>query len=146
MPADTPTIIPADRAYRRQVLLVVLPLALLCTAGLLALLGRFRELASLAEVDAAAALAGLRRLVGAVSAGNAGVSLALCAWLGRLCYRTYTCERYPPPGVRVLRDTRLRTGRDARRMAAAQVAAMLLVLSTNAVMWHLRRIVLGLQG
>lgn len=146
METGIPTIIPPDRAYRRRVFWAVLPLMLLCAAGLWELLGRFQELKALAETDLPAALRALRRLVAAASVANGAVSLLLCVWFGSLAYRTCTSERYPPPGTRVLRETRLRTGREAFRMAAAQAAVGLLVLSTNGVMWYLRRIVNSLQG
>lgn len=140
------TIVPADRAYRRRVFGAFLCLAILAAASLWALHGAFLALESLAEADPAAAVERLRALVNLISLGNAAVSAALCIWFFALAHRTLRSGQYPPPGLRVLRDTRLRTGPQSRVMAFRLVAFALIILSGNGVLWYLRRVVYSLQG
>jgi hypothetical protein len=139
-------IISADTAYRRKVLLGLLLIFLGCAACLYALHGALHEMERLAGTEPEAALEDIRSLVTAVSVANAFLSAVFCAWFGWLAYRTYTSGQYPPPGTRVLRDTKLRTGRGARMIAVQQVAVALVILSTNGIMWYLHRIVDSLQG
>ncbi len=146
MSVQNSRIVPADREYRLKVLVGLLFFALCCGVCFWALYGAFRGIETLAETKPAAALEELRGLVTVVSMVNALLSSVFCAWFAVRAYRTYTSERYPPPGTRVLRDTKLRTGRDARMMAVLQVVTALVILSTNGVMWFLQRIVDSLQG
>jgi hypothetical protein len=43
--------------------------------------------------------------------------VAFAAWHLRFCYRVYRTERFPPPGIRIIRDTVVLTGEQARARA-----------------------------
>ncbi|NQU22182.1 MAG: hypothetical protein HQ567_12935, partial [Candidatus Nealsonbacteria bacterium] len=59
-------------------------------------------------------------------------------WLGRKIVRA---DRYPPPGMKVIRDTPVRTGAAAGRLAiAAQITGLLLAVAGTAAMWYLHRV------
>jgi hypothetical protein len=139
-------IIPADKKYRKKAAFGLLVFLLISLACVQALVWEFKGIEALAETDGGEALGKIRKLVTALSAANAVVSVALALWFFALAYRILESGQYPPPGMRVFRDTRLRTGRQARAGAALQAAVALLLLSTNLVMLYLHRILDSLEG
>lgn len=73
-----------------------------------------------------------------------GGALAAAAGLriGHLCWRTLQSRQYPPPGTRVIRDTLVRRGAPAERIAWIGLAlvAVLLVIAVVLVPIQLARI------
>ncbi len=124
----------ADERLRIRWLAVLTLAAVLGAAGLL---GLDHYLSGLDTVVADAQLdtvAKARLVVRAVLAliGLGGVLFSL--YLARISWRTYSSERYPPPGARVLSDTRIYRGQAARRRGQAGLAlAVLTLLLTLAV-------------
>ncbi len=117
----SPEIQPADARLRIRVLLAMTLLAAAGTAGLLVLDGYLDKLDSGGTgkpLAAERALAVVRWFLALMAAG--GVMLGL--YLGWISWRTLRSERFPPPGVRVISDTRIRRGREARRHGQAGLA------------------------
>jgi hypothetical protein len=56
----------------------------------------------------------LRMVVAALTLLTAGPALGVAGYLWRLGQRIVRAERYPPPGLRVVRDTLVVVGQDAR--------------------------------
>jgi len=131
---------------RKKVLLALLLLGLVSAAGLLALRASLQGLMAVADTDPDAALSQLRTVLHVFTAATAVASVFLAAWFTSLAGKTLRSGRYPPPGVRVLRDTGLRTGAAARRMAIGLILAALVVLATNLVTGYLYRILDQVQG
>jgi len=133
----------ADRAARRLALILVAAGAL---AGALLLLA-FNAWRSGLESWVAADLAHRARLVVAVMIGlTTGPALAMSAYLWRLGRRTAAAERYPPPGLRVVRDTRIVAGARARRLGRGlQAIAAALACGGVLLAWLLWRL-LSLAG
>lgn len=140
MTDSPPDVLRADPAARRQAMLLLLAVVLLGTP-LLWLLDRNRD-----------AIAGW-----IVSASNDGgvlpmlalfAVLALPAWilggyLARLGARSLRAGQFPPPGMRVVRDTPVRTGGAGRSTAVALCVLGGLVAFTGtalpvAIVWLLR--------
>jgi len=139
-------IVRADPGTRKKVLRGGLLALVLCLGCVLALVLQFQRMEGLAETHADQALEQLKKTVDVLFLVNALLSIALSAWFFRLAARTLASGRYPPPGTRVFRDTRLRTGGAARVLAALQVVVAVLLLSTNLVMLSLQRLLDNLGG
>ncbi|MEE8524627.1 MAG: hypothetical protein V3T72_11905 [Thermoanaerobaculia bacterium] len=105
----------ADPGLRKKVLVGAVFLVLALVAGMVVLENRFSELEKLAADSAYLAsqqgLAAARVLLVAVALG----AIVLGGVLGRLSWRTLSAARYPPPGVRVINDTPVLRGDQARR-------------------------------
>lgn len=128
-PAAAPTpraagesFVPADRRARRTVAVVTVALLVLGAVALGVLHWELRRLARLAQNDVPAAVEHVQRLalatLGAAALGLIGMGVSLV----RLGRRVRRSDRYPPPGMTVLRDTAIRTGPAARRVARSLAA------------------------
>jgi hypothetical protein len=138
-------IVPADKRHRRLTLVTA---GLLTLLGLLALgmlpayLGGIRKLA---EEDLWAAEEKALRLV-AIVLWVGGLSLVVMgAWFWRLGRRINLADRFPPPGMKVIKDTRVRTGAKARAVAnLAQATALVCVVAGTVGAWYLYRLAAAL--
>ena len=71
------------------------------------------------DVDPETALPQARRTVLTLALLAAAGLMITAVWIGRLAHRVRFSGRYPPPGSRLLQDTRIRRDREARLVAAA---------------------------
>lgn len=125
---------PADPVLRRRFLIGAIAGVLVIAVGLNVLdayLTGLHELALTAQPLAAAkAMRAVRIVLGLVVAG----AVLLAGSLARTAWRTLESERFPPPGARMVSDTRIRRGREARRQGyAGLVMAGLILLLTAAI-------------
>lgn len=137
-------IIPADKRHRRLALVAGVLMALVGLLLLAILYGHLHEIRKLATGNRPAAeqkLLGLAKVVGWAG----GLSLAgMGVWFWRLGRRINRSARFPPPGMKVIRDTRLRTGASARARAnLAQAVALLCVVAGTVGMWYVYRSVVA---
>ncbi len=140
MSQTPPEIVRADTRQRRLVLVATL---LLLIGGVLALwrldrqldtIGRMTEGNLTALAQKARALAGCILLV----VGPSFIGLGL--WCFRLGTQINRAERFPPPGTKVLWDTRVRTGSSARLLAhILLIASVASVLFGTVGMWYVFR-------
>ena len=140
-------IIPADPNARAFTLGISLTILFLGALALWWLKGYEKQLVDLAEVDRPAAIAKTLQLVDiVVVAGGIGL-VAAGIWFGALGHRTVKSGRFPPPGMRVIRDTSVRTGARAHVTATVifLIAALLVAMGT-AGMWVFRSIAHSLLG
>ncbi len=121
----------ADPARRRRVLGLLAVVGLLAVIWVLCLQVHLVDLRELAHSDAAEAaartLAASRLFFAAIAAGAA----VLAAYLGRLSWRTLASRRYPPPGMRVISDTRVARGPRARRYGWGLLALAVVILAAG---------------
>jgi len=140
---DTPTpeIVHADARHRRLVLFA----AVAMTAGAVVVFWwldhRLDAIDRLAKNNLPAAAEKARSLVSAVIL-SVGLSFtALGLWLFRLGLLINRSGQYPPPGMKVIRNTLLRTGSRARIVAnAALIGSLLTVLAGTVGMWYVLRL------
>lgn len=138
----------ADPQARRLAAITAGVMLLIGSVLLWLLAGRLRAIRKLVEQNPVAAAQQAMQIAAWVAwAGGAGL-VGLGAWLWRLGRRINRTGRYPPPGMRVLRDTRLRTGREARNLASlAEFLAFLAAVAGVVGMWYfyctVRRLVGG---
>ncbi len=138
-------IIPADKRHRKLVLCAAALLGLLGLLGLAILCGHLSEIQRLAEKEPAAAEGKMLRLATImVWVGGLGL-VGTGAWLWRLGRRINRAGRFPPPGMKVIKDTRVRTDGPARALASlAEAAAGLCVVAGTLGMWYLHGLVVAL--
>lgn len=138
-------IVPADKRHRRLALVtaVLITLVGVLLLGILyGYLGQIKR--DMAEKDRRTAEGELLRLTAAVNWIGGLSFVGMGAWFWRLGRRINRSGRFPPPGAKVIRDTRVRTGAKARELASlAQAAALLCVLAGTAGMWYLYRLVVA---
>ncbi len=136
---------PADPRLRSRWLVLLTLAAALGAVGLLTLDDFLRELHGLAARSHSAAAAQAKIAVRALLASIAAGGVLLSLLLARVSWRTLRAERYPPPGARVLSDTRIHRGRPARRRGQAGLAlASLTLLFTLLVVTRAHQVFAGL--
>ncbi len=140
-------IVPADKNHRRLALVTA---ALLTILGLVALgilhghLGKIEELAK--DNPRAAGEKVLRLAATVLWVGGLGL-VGMGAWFWRLGRRINLAGRYPPPGMKVVKQTRVRTGARARTLAnLSQVTALLCVVAGTVGMWYVYRLAAAVLG
>jgi len=101
-----------------------------------------QELEALARADPERAA---QQLVGALKILAGGLALCIfgaSGWLCNLSRRTYRSQRFPPPGVAVVRDVRVAIGAKARRRALLGFGLSgLTALAAVAVLWQIWRMI-----
>jgi len=109
--------------------------------------GRLRAIRQMVQQNPAAAAQQAVQIAGWVAwAGGAGM-VGLGVWLWRLGRRINRTGRFPPPGMKVVRDTPVRTGPQARNLASlAEFCAFLAVVGGVLGMWFFYRTVQRLVG
>ncbi|MBF0319745.1 MAG: hypothetical protein HQL01_08080 [Nitrospirae bacterium] len=124
MDGEENEIVPTDKGLRKKLLvtaLIMLPVALLVSRYLLS----YIEGLKLLEPETAfRKMIFLFRMV--TGLGALGIS-ACSIYFITFGVRTYRQKRYPPKGVRLIRDTEVRTGRRAE-VAAVLIIALSLIL------------------
>ena len=132
-------LIRADASLRRQTIVVLCIAALLAIAAVMIFQHWLTGIADIPGTDAL--ILRLRRLIGIALTGSA-VCLAFLAWYAvRKAALVGKFEQWPLPGVRVLRDTRVRRGKDAMRvrhwLTLAATVLLLLALAMGIISWRL---------
>ena len=132
-------IIPADKKHRR---LAILAAVVITVLGLLAvgiLQGHLGKIEKLAERNPRAAEQEVFRL--AVIVLWVGGLVGMGGWFWWLGRRINLGGRFPPAGMKVVKQTRVRTGAEARALAnLAQAMALLCVIAGTVGMWYLHRL------
>ena len=140
-------IIPADRKLRGRVLWW----GGVATLGGLIVLAMVYRLLDVPEdpTDAVLQLAVDRAIrLARVSAWVVGLSFVVMGlWFLRLGHLVRRSGRFPPPGMRVIKDTPVRTGTRARRIARlATVTGLASALFGAVAVWSLYRVVAVFLG
>lgn len=142
-----PETVVADKQLRHRAILAAVLISLpgLAVIGLLD--RRLDRIEELAAEDLPAAKDQVIRLT-AVLAWTGGVGfVGTAAWLWRLGRRINLSGRFPPPGMKVVKNTTVRTGHKARTLAnLAQLAALLCAVAGTVGMWYLYRLAVDAAG
>jgi ABC-type anion transport system duplicated permease subunit len=137
-------ILKADPAMRRRTLAWIVVLVVALGLTLFAVTRWIARVQAISAVDAKTAAHDLVWLTWCVAAVAALMALGMAAVLSRLSIKVRRAAQYPLPGARVLRDTPIRTGERAQRMAAVSVVlAVLLAIAAVAIVataWSLWRL------
>ena len=127
------TVVRADERTRRIALAVLVVSTALGAAAIFALQSYFAGLQTLAESDPDLAIAKGRALLTVTSIATGAALVAFGGYLFFLSRRISASGRFPPPGMRVIRDTAVSSGLAARRRATATLA-MAVVLVAGGVL------------
>ena len=134
-------IVPADKNHRRLALVTALLLTILGLVALGILHGYLGKIQELAKDNPRAAEEKVLRLATTVLwIGGLGL-VGMGAWFWRLGRRINLAGRYPPPGMKVVKQTRVRTGARARTLAnLSQLTALLCVVAGTVGTWYVYRL------
>ncbi len=133
-------IVKADKLLRQQVLVGA---AIFCMAGALFIVGLSKYMEEIVQVsrsDHMQALNMFDSLLTTVRVVNSVLSLVFALYFADLGLRILGAGRYPPEGMRVIKDTKIQFGGSARMMAIASFALAVTILSTNLVLFYMRTI------
>jgi heme A synthase len=107
----------ADPAARRRALFLLVPLVVLAFAGVVGAVFAAQKIDYLIEVDPGRAFTHIEWSLRFLGTAIAVFAAILAVWLWRFSSRVYDDERFPPNGFKVIHDTRIRTGDEARSYA-----------------------------
>ena len=126
-------ILSADSRYRRTILMLAVVLVLVGGGIIFWFQGMIDEIVALAETDPKTAVRRTHQMF-KVLMGFLGFSLAAFAvYLVQLGARVMRSEQLPPPGTRVVRDIRIRTGSQAVRRGRLLLALAVVLGLAGAV-------------
>ena len=135
-PVSDGQIIHADPRARRTAMAVSMAILLVAAALLWCLRVYQKEVLDAVRWNQPAAVAQALRLADTAACLSGLGLVAAGVWFARLARRTARSGRFPPPGMKVIRDTPLRTGAKARAMArSAFASAVVLILAGTLGMW-----------
>lgn len=136
-----------DQRTRRHAIATLALLACVGFAAHIALDGLLADIEAEGIHDPGSALARMRSLVWWLALAIAGSIGVLAATLASIAHRTRRADRFPPPGMAMLRTTRIVTGRAAQRRALlTYAAAIILAIAAVAFMWRVERLITVLAG
>lgn len=140
-------IIEADATLRRRVLWWGGSLSLAGLIGLAILYNHLLGINELVGEDREAAVANAARLAVGM-AWMAGLSVVgIGIWFLRMGHRVRRSRRFPPPGARVIRHTKVRTGLDARDIGTVLTAiGVVTAVLGAAAAWRLGGLALAALG
>ena len=138
------TILPADHSLRRQTFLWGVLLAVLGIVGIRYLASYLDGLTALQLTDPQRAAEKYTRLLLLLAAGDALIACSLGGVLIYFSCRVLRSGQFPPPGMRVIQDTRLRTGSGARFVAVAALALAGVIVVAG--LWVSARMVWAVRG
>ncbi len=132
--------VPADRRLSRIMGWLLLILAAAGGLVIYFVSARLAAVEALAEADPVLAVARIRNLLSGFIIANLMVTAAFAVYFVLLGRRVLRAGRYPPPGMKVLRKTRVRTGKGAAWIGRGFVLFALALLCSNLVLLQLYRI------
>lgn len=101
------------------------------------LTGYLKDLKDVAGDNPELAFAKLTRFSFMFLVINAIITFFFAAYFALIGWRTWKNNRFPPPGVKLLRSTKVHTGVHAKAIAVTCMIIALLMLSTNIFLWRL---------
>jgi hypothetical protein len=110
-------IIPADKGFRKKTIILVIGIVLAVMIVGPYLSGHLADLRELGEKKPELAYSKTNTLMKWIL-GSAGLLITLTGgYLLLIAFRALKAGRYPPPGMKVIKDTRVKTGPQAKIMA-----------------------------
>ncbi len=128
-------VVKADPALRKKTIVFVVAASLLGLVLIVFFQSELGRVDELARENPQAALEQLLNRLHLLALSMTLLFVPFSLYLLYVSIRTYRTSRFPPPGTRVIRDTRIVTGRRARMrgIAGVLVAAAFLALALYAV-------------
>jgi hypothetical protein len=133
-------VVHADKKLRRQVPMGFVVLVLVGAVVIQGISSHMENLEQMAGSDSKLAIEKLGHLLLTMKAVNAVVSVVFAVYFFNVARKTWRSERYPPPGMRVIQDTKIQEGGRAKLMALVHMFIAAVVFSTNLITWYLQLI------
>lgn len=127
-----------DTRLRKQVLFGFAAFVVMGVLAILEFSSFLAQIRQLGGTDPQLAIHKLHSVLNTVAVINALASVVFATYFFWVGIKTLNAGRYPPEGMRVIRETKIQAGRGAKIIAAVHIGMALLVLSTNAVFWQIR--------
>ncbi|MCG8364815.1 MAG: hypothetical protein MJA27_15985, partial [Pseudanabaenales cyanobacterium] len=134
---STNQVLIADKRLRRRVLGLAIVLSGLGLAAIYALEQFLQDIQELAKESPEEALEQFGPVLSGFLVVTSLCLILVSGWVARLSFKALQAEQFPPPGTRVIRDTRVICGAQARRKAilGLVLAAVLAVCSVLSPWW-----------
>ncbi len=133
-------IVRADKLLRQQVLFGIVIFSLACALFIMGVSKYLDQIVQVSRSDQMQALNMFDSLLTTVRVVNAVLSLALALYFADLGMRILGAGRFPPAGMRVIKDTKIQFGRRAKMFATASFTLAIAILSTNLVLSCMRAV------
>jgi len=134
-------VIPADKKLRGIILMVLILAAAVGCLIILYFKGLLADMEVLAEHSPDRAVDKISGVLRALALAMGGSILFIAVYLAYFSQRVWKTAQFPPPGTRVIKDTRLITGAAAKRRGAIGLilAAVIGILGIiiSVLMWRL---------
>lgn len=127
------TVVQADPRYRKRVFALLGIILLAAMLGAVGLQAWIQAALLDAETNMAQAVHRIRTAITIFAIINLLITAAIAWFFLRGGIRTWMQQRFPPSGMKVLKDTPLRQGGPARILAVLQFALAALTLSLNSI-------------
>lgn len=129
--------IQADKKLRKQVIIGIL--LFIPVGGFLIhlILTYFEECMLLMGTDTELGISRLRSLLTILAIVNGFISLAFAIYFISLAMKIHQSGCYPPKGMRVIKDARVLTGKEAKAMAVFHIFIAILALSSNILIGYI---------
>jgi len=123
----------ADQKSRTIYLIIIIIVIILAILLYRYWQGYYRELSILAENHPDLAIMKVMNLIKVFIIINPIITFGFMAYFIIMGVKTYKSELFPPPGIKVIRDTKLVEGDKARKYAVGfwLIAALLLIFATG---------------
>jgi hypothetical protein len=131
------TIVPADKKFRKQVVITLVIALPVCMGIFYGFKLYFLQFSS--GPDVTLLIHRVQSMIFWIWIANGVISAWLSTRLVLWAVKTFQFNQFPPPGVRVIRDTKIKTGKSARMLGLLLIIAALIVLSTNLVLFFLHQ-------
>jgi len=123
----------ADPTYRKNAILFLMAFAFIAFLLIDRVKNLLEEIQNSTAISADQAIEQIKTVVIWMAAGNGLISVVVVAFLIRIGARVLHQGRFPPRGMKVLRDTPIRREGKAKLAGIAFFVAALLVVSTNTI-------------
>lgn len=137
-------ILPADKKFKKQVIITLL-ITLPCCFVMFYLFSEY-ILYLLNSYNGIILITKINHLLFWIAIAIAVISSSLATYLILRAVKIFKSKQFPPPGMRVIRDTKIYTGKRAKWVGCMFVATALFVLSVNLIMYYQHHVLNNLMA
>jgi len=130
----TDQFLPANKKYKKQVILTIIIALPVAVASFYLHTNYMHTMSS--ELSRTDFIEKLKVINFWILIMNAIISIGVSAYLLSLATKIIKYEMYPPPGMRLIKRTKISTGKQAKLIGALFIFSALITLSTNALLIH----------
>ncbi|MBF0119395.1 MAG: hypothetical protein HQK79_11210 [Desulfobacterales bacterium] len=129
-------IIRADKNLQKKFIVIMLSIVFICSYIIYNINSYLQNILLFKTPEIA--IIQIKNILVILSVINAIISLGFAVYFILLSIKTFKFNRFPPIGMRVIRDTNVQTGKKAIRTGTSLIVIAILILSTNLCIWYIR--------